>query len=173
MFTEHGALGSLILAIISSLILTILSGLFALPILKKLKVGQPILHYVKSHEQKSGTPTMGGLFFILSSAIIFIIFGGLKSRLAIVCLSVGLAYLVVGFLDDYIKIKFKKNQGLKPYQKIFFQIAIAIMAGVYGYENGFSIFYLPFTMREINLGIFTIPIITLNKLLLSFLQKLI
>ncbi len=152
---------SLVLAIICSLFLTIISGIIALPILRKLKVGQPILHYVKTHEQKSGTPTMGGLFFILPSAIIFIVFGGLKNRLSLVCLSIGLAYLIVGFLDDYIKIKFKKNEGLKPYQKIIFQIAIAIMAGVYGYKNDFSVFYVPFVMTEVNVGIFAIPIITI------------
>lgn len=152
---------SLILAVICSFFLTVISGVFALPILRKLKVGQPILHYVKTHKNKSGTPTMGGLFFILPSALIFIIFGGLKSRLAIVCLSIGLAYLIVGFLDDFIKIKYNKNQGLKAYQKVIFQIAIAIMAGVYGYKNGFSVFYVPFLMIEINVGIFAIPIITL------------
>ncbi len=152
---------SLVLAVICSFFLTVISGVFALPILRKLKVGQPILHYVKTHKNKSGTPTMGGLFFILPSALIFIIFGGLKSRLAIVCLSIGLAYLIVGFLDDFIKIKYNKNQGLKAYQKVIFQIAIAIMAGVYGYKNGFSVFYVPFLMIEINVGIFAIPIITL------------
>ena len=159
MFAEHRALKSLILAVICSLFLTIISGIFTLPLLRKLKVGQPILHYVKTHKEKRGTPTMGGLFFILPSVVIFALFGGLKHRLTIVCLSIGLAYLFVGFLDDYIKIKFKKNEGLKPYQKIIFQIAIAIMAGIYGYKNGFSIFYLPFLMSEINVGIFAVPII--------------
>ena len=151
----------LILAVICSLFLTIISGIFALPILRKLKVGQPILHYVKTHKQKSGTPTMGGLFFILPSALVFVIFGGLKNNLSIVCLSIGLAYLIIGFLDDYIKIKFKKNEGLKPYQKIIFQVGIAIMAGIYGYNNGFDTFYVPFIMIEVSVGIFAIPIITL------------
>ena len=151
----------LVLAIICSLFLTILSGVFALPLLRKLRVGQPILHYVKSHKQKSGTPTMGGLFFILPSALIFILFGGLNIDLYIVCLSIGLAYLVIGFLDDYIKIRLKRNEGLKPYQKIIFQVAIAVMAGMYCYNNGFVVFYVPFLMIEVNLGIFTIPVITI------------
>ncbi len=152
---------SLILAVICSLCLTIISGIFVIPLLKKLKVGQPILHYVKTHKQKNGTPTMGGLFFIVPSALIYIVFGGLKNDLSVICLSIGLSYLVVGFLDDFIKIKFNKNEGLKPYQKIIFQIVIAIMAGVYAYENGFSIFYIPFLKTEINVGIFAIPIITI------------
>ncbi len=152
---------SLILAAILTLFLSVISGFLIIPLLKKLKVGQPILHYVETHKQKSGTPTMGGLFFILPSALIYILFGGGKSNLSIVCLSIGLAYLIVGFLDDYIKIKFKKNQGLKPYQKIIFQISIAIMAGVYAYNNGFSVFYVPFLMIEVNMGIMSIPIITI------------
>ena len=152
---------SLILAAILTLFLSVISGFLIIPLLKKLKVGQPILHYVETHKQKSGTPTMGGLFFILPSALIYILFGGGKSNLSIVCLSIGLAYLIVGFLDDYIKIKLKKNQGLKPYQKIIFQISIAIMAGVYAYNNGFSVFYVPFLMIEVNMGIMSIPIITI------------
>ena len=143
-----------ILSIILSLVFTFLLGLIFIPILRKVKCGQPILKYVETHKEKSGTPTMGGLFFILPSVIIFIIFGGLKSKIATVSMTVGLAFMFVGFIDDFIKIKSKENQGLKAYQKILFQGGIALFTGIFTYYNGLTDFYLPFSTKTINLGFF-------------------
>ena len=116
-----------------SLLAAAVFGLIALPILKRLHAGQPVLGYVKEHEKKNGTPTMGGLFFIPAAALIFFLFGGEKSRTAVVALSIGAAFMFVGFLDDFIKIKYRKNEGLKAYQKIIFQTAIAIVAGAFAF----------------------------------------
>ena len=151
----------LILALFLSATLSIISGRFCIPILKRIKAGQTILHYVKSHENKNGTPTMGGLFFIATASLVFILLGGYKSKVALLSLSIGLAYLIVGFLDDYIKIKYKRNQGLKAYQKIIFQLGVAIVAGVFAYKSGITIFYVPFINAEVNLQIFTIPIVVI------------
>lgn len=152
----------LFIALIICIFLSVLCGFIIIPLLRKIKAGQPILHYVKTHEEKNGTPTMGGLFFILPSAIIFIIFGGLNSNLSLVVLSIGLAFLVVGFLDDFIKVRYKKNEGLKAYQKIIFQFSIALLAGLYANNNGFSTFYLPFINSEIKIeGIALVLIISL------------
>ena len=151
----------LILALFLSLTLSIISGKYSIPILKRIKAGQMILHYVKSHENKNGTPTMGGLFFIASSSLVFLFLGGYKSKVALVSLSIGLAYMIVGFLDDYIKIKYKRNEGLKAYQKIIFQLGVAIVAGVFAYKNGITIFYLPFINAEVNLQIVTIPTVVI------------
>ena len=103
----------LFIALLFALVLSIICGCVIIPILKKLKAGQTILGYVKEHEKKSGTPTMGGLFFIIPSSIIFLIFGGGKSQVSIVAFTVGLAFLIVGFLDDFIKVYYRKNQGFK------------------------------------------------------------
>ena len=151
----------LILALFLSLTLSIISGKYSIPILKRIKAGQTILHYVKSHENKNGTPTMGGLFFIASSSLVFLFLGGYKSKVALVSLSIGLAYMIVGFLDDYIKIKYRRNEGLKAYQKIIFQLGVAIVAGVFAYKNGITIFYLPFINAEVNLQIVTIPTVVI------------
>lgn len=152
-------LKNLIIAFLCSLFLSIISGKIVIPLLKKLKAGQPILNYVEQHKDKSGTPTMGGLFFILSACLIFVIFGGIKARLATVSLSIGIAFLIVGFLDDFIKIKYRRNEGLKAYQKIIFQLWIAVIAGIYSFYNGINVFYLPFSKNEIDLGMLTIPIV--------------
>ncbi len=157
----------LFIALFFVLILTIICGYIFIPILKKLKAGQTILGYVKEHEKKNGTPTMGGLFFIIPASIIFLIFGGGKSQVSLVALSVGLAFLIVGFLDDFIKVHYRKNEGLKAYQKIIFQFSVAIIVGVYCYNNGITSFYLPFTNTELNLGIFTIPIVTIILLAIT------
>ncbi len=150
---------SLILASIVSLIVTIICGFIVIPILKRLKAGQTILHYVKEHENKNGTPTMGGLFFIVPICIVFLFFGGYKGRIATVSMGIGLAYLVVGFLDDFIKIKYRKNEGLKAYQKIIFQLGVAIIASIFAYTSGLTSVYLPFTNYELELGVFVIPLV--------------
>ena len=105
---------------LSAFMLTFLAGLICIPVLRKMKAGQPILKYVKTHEMKNGTPTMGGLFFILPLSAVFFAFNGLSSRIATVSVAIGLFYMFIGFLDDFLKIKLKHNEGLKPYQKIIF-----------------------------------------------------
>ena len=147
------------LLVIISAVLTFIMGIILLPFLRKIKAGQPILKYVKAHKDKSGTPTMGGLFFIIPCCIIYLIFYGVSNRLALLSVCIGLAYMIVGFLDDFIKIKYKQNEGLKPYQKILFQSAIALVASFFAYKNGLTIFYIPFTTKTINFSFWGIPII--------------
>ncbi|MDY6366945.1 MAG: phospho-N-acetylmuramoyl-pentapeptide-transferase [Clostridia bacterium] len=147
--------------IILSFFLTVLMGVFFIPILKKLKAGQPILKYVEAHKSKSGTPTMGGLLFIIPSVIVCLVFNGVGDKLSIVSVTLGISFMFVGFLDDFIKIKYRQNEGLKPYQKIIFQLVIAFFAGFFSYRNGITTFYVPFTKTTVDLGFFAIPFISL------------
>ncbi len=150
---------NLLISGICALILTVISGLITIPILRKIKAGQTVLKYVKEHKDKNGTPTMGGVFFILPSVLINFIFGGI-GRMTVVSCAIGLAFLIVGFIDDIIKIKLKKNEGLKAYQKIIFQLSIAVVAGVFSFVNGITVFHLPLVKKSIDLGVFTIPFVT-------------
>ena len=93
-----------ILCWLVSVVLTIITGFLVLPLLKKLKVGQPILKYVAEHKTKSGTPTMGGLFFIVSACVAFLIFTSGKNRLSLLAHAITLAFMLVGFIDDFLKI---------------------------------------------------------------------
>ncbi len=130
-------------------------------LIKKLKAGQPILNYVEAHVTKSGTPTMGGIIFLIGSIICFLVFYNSNNFLALVCLCCLLGYGIIGFLDDFIKVKFKHNEGLKPYQKIIGQVGIAILMGILIYSNqycGGGVF-VPFFNTTINLGWFIIPIV--------------
>ena len=146
---------------IISLFLTIISGFIVIPLLKKIKAGQPIYKYVEAHKNKNGTPTMGGLFFIIASSAVYLLFNGFKNKVATVSLTIGLSFMAVGFIDDFIKVFFKRNEGLKPYQKIGFQILIAGFSGYYAFINKLTEFYVPFTSLKIDLGVATIFIVAL------------
>lgn len=149
----------LIFQSLSSCFLTIFLGVIMIPLLKRLKAGQPILKYVESHKDKSGTPTMGGLFFVISSVLVFFVFNGIKINSGLVAVIISVAYMIVGFLDDYIKIRLKQNEGLKAYQKIIFQLAIALISGIYAYRNGLTQLNIPFTKLSVDFGVWTIPLV--------------
>lgn len=144
---------------ITAFIAVFLSGLVLIPVLRKIKAGQPILKYVKTHGDKNGTPTMGGLFFVLPIVAVFFAFGGGGARIAVVSAAIGLFYMLIGFLDDFIKIKFKHNEGLKPYQKIIFQTAIAFLAGAFAYVNSLTRCYIPFTKNTVDFGVWVVFIV--------------
>ncbi len=143
---------------IVSLFATVLAGCFTIPLLKKLRAGQTVLKYVKAHKDKNGVPTMGGLFFLPVACAVYFIFCGFSGRIAIASITIGLAYLFVGFLDDFIKIKFKRNEGLKPYQKICFQSGIALLSGIFCYYNGLTVAYIPFVKKTVDFGPWIIPL---------------
>lgn len=114
------------------------------PLLKRLKAGQYILGYVKEHKGKSGTPTMGGLAFITAIIAVAIIFYGFGNKTLNLTLIITGGFMLVGFLDDFLKIYRKENEGLKPYQKIIFQLAIAVIAAVYCFVNDMTYLAVPF-----------------------------
>ncbi|MBO5851542.1 MAG: phospho-N-acetylmuramoyl-pentapeptide-transferase [Clostridia bacterium] len=149
---------TLLLILIISFFISFVLGLFTIPLLKRLKVGQPILKYVSEHKNKSGTPTMGGIFFIIATFITCIIFNKFESKISTMCLVVIIAFALVGFIDDFVKIQSKKNEGLKPMQKLLFQIVIAIIASVYAYLSGLDFLYVPFTTDVIFLKWASIPL---------------
>ena len=106
-------------------------GLILVPCLKKLRVGQKISIFVgETHRKKEGTPTMGGLIFILPTiiaTIALVLMGKISytSNLGIVLL-VFLGYACIVFLDDFLSIRKGNNEGLTTYQKLFMQVLIAI-----------------------------------------------
>ncbi len=131
--------------------------LVLIPILKKLGARQNILSYVKEHQNKSGTPTMGGLAFVLAAVLSAAIFAE-KTKAFAVALAVGIAYLAVGFLDDLLKKLRGKNLGLRPYQKIVFQLAVAVMAGIYCCLNGLTVLKMPYSHAAYDIGWGMLPL---------------
>ena len=145
-------LRSFCLSIIISFLISLFLFLIFIPVLKKLKAGQPILSYVGEHKGKSGTPTMSGVMFVTASIIVYFIIYGLKTKIANVVVAFTLGFMLVGFMDDFIKIKNKRNLGLKAYQKIFFQLSLSVIACVFCYVNGLTEIIIPFSYKSVDLG---------------------
>jgi len=117
--------------VLIAFVLAVITGLFLIPWLKRIKAGQSILKYVDMHASKSGTPTMGGLIFILPVILIAGIFISWDTPLCLIILVASCCYGVIGFLDDFLKIKHRQNLGLRPYQKIIGQLGVALLVAIF------------------------------------------
>ncbi len=150
----------LILAVTTACVAGLLLSPLVIRVMKALKAGQPILEYVDKHEGKSGTPTMGGLIFLVPMAVVTLIFDIGGERSGIVAMAVTLSYGGVGLLDDFLKVKLHRNMGLKAYQKIIGQVGIAVIATVYCYRNFFigTQVAIPFTDITVELQWWYIPL---------------
>jgi len=131
-----------------SLVLTAAIGYFLLPILRALKAGQSIREEGPIwHNYKAGTPMMGGLMFILSA--ILCLLGNLftiKDYTVFYVLVLALCFGFIGFLDDFFKMKFKRNLGLTSIQKALLQMAVSAVFLYLLYKQGTmsSELYIPF-----------------------------
>lgn len=149
--------------IFGAILVAFVVGIVVSPIViflaKKLKAKQNIYEYVDMHASKQGTPTMGGIGILVALIIGSIPFLTQNNRLACVALLITICFGIVGFLDDILKIIHKQNLGLRAYQKIIGQTAIALIVTIFAYKNGFvgSKIMLPFSLSSINLGWWFIP----------------
>ena len=175
----------IIFAVLISALVAILLAPIVIPMLKRLKFGQTERDDgPQSHLVKSGTPTMGGII-ILAAILVGCLLVCLNSsggtaqflqinlpfmevddqgvsgvmELVFPALLVTFAYSLVGFLDDFIKVKLKRSLGLKAYQKIIGQFGIALVLGIYANNSPLigTAIYLPFSGTEWDLGAFYIP----------------
>lgn len=122
----------ILLAAIFAAGLVLCTGPLLIPELHKLKFGQSIREEgPKSHQAKSGTPTMGGIMIILAIVIATVAAAPLTPAV-LLALFITLGHFVLGFLDDYIKVVKKRNLGLKAKQKMLGQILIAIVTMIVG-----------------------------------------
>ncbi len=148
-----------VIALAVSFALSVALGPIVIKAAARLKAGQPILHYVEEHSAKAGTPTMGGWIFILPCAVTALAFGkgwGFARVAAIATL----AYAVIGFLDDLLKIKRHDNQGLRPYQKIISQLGIAAVLCWYAWRNPTisTLVFVPF-WGTVDVGYWIFPLV--------------
>lgn len=155
---------SIPLSIIIAFAISVVLGPVIIPFLRKLKFGQTVRDDgPQSHLKKNGTPTMGGLIFLISVILTSCIF--MKDYPEIIpILFVTVGFGVIGFLDDYIKIVLKRSEGLTPSQKMLGQILVTGVFAVYLYKfSGISMeMLIPFfPEKTLNLGILTIPVMFL------------
>ena len=148
-----------IAAFIAAALFSILLTPLVISFAKKLKLRQTVLEYVDNHAAKSGTPTMGGIAFVLSAAAAFSVFTHGENGMAFLCLIVTAGYGLVGFLDDFIKVRYRQNKGLSAWQKIIFQVAIAVCVSLYAYFSPVvgDKQFVPVSFYEFSLGIFAVP----------------
>jgi len=150
--------------VLISFLFALLIGPILIPILHKLKFGQIIrTEGPASHQKKSGTPTVGGIIFILASVIALSFRINKFNDDAAIALYALIAFGAIGFMDDYLKIRHKKNEGLKAKQKMILLIVIATLFAYYASTNssiGTEIL-VPFTSYTLNLGMMYIPFIVI------------
>ena len=119
-------------ATLASFVLTVLFGRFVIPMLRALHAGQSIREIGPQwHNSKAGTPTMGGIMFIAAIVLCTVGFGW-KSMMQnhtythLYVLALAMCYGLVGFADDFVKVKYKRNLGLTAIQKFALQLIVAI-----------------------------------------------
>lgn len=157
----------LILALVLAVVAMLIIGPRTLPVLRKLKFGQTIYELgPESHKTKQGTPTMGGLMFAAVTCLVALVlhdtwYGKDDFLLALVIVS--LLSMLIGFVDDYIKVVKKRSLGLIWWQKVIAQVLLGVAFSAYCYFSPMvgSKIVIPFFNTEWDLGVFYIPLMTL------------
>ncbi len=153
----------LIWTVIAAFAMTIVLGPIMIPWLKKLKFGQTIYDLgPESHKKKQGTPTMGGIIFAIPALVAALAFAYNDTRweyMLMIAVS-ALGFGLIGFVDDFIKVKLKRSLGLTPMQKVLPQLVLSVGLAVWAYTSDTigSSWTVPFFNVEWNLGWMYIPI---------------
>ncbi|WP_102400898.1 phospho-N-acetylmuramoyl-pentapeptide-transferase [Haloimpatiens massiliensis] len=143
-------------------LVSLIGGPILIPMLHRLKFGQIIrAEGPKSHMKKAGTPTMGGIIFIVSVTITIIMAIRNPQDKSMVILYAFIAFGAIGFLDDMLKIIHKNNLGLRAYQKMLLLLIASGVLAFYGANNVGTSIIIPFTNKSWNLGSLYIPFIIL------------
>ena len=140
-------------------VLCVIFGKLLLPVLRALKAGQAIREIGPSwHSGKAGTPTMGGLMFIAAALIATVAFGWRDLALGeaehLYVFGFAMVYGLIGFLDDFMKVKYKRNLGLTGWQKLLLQLAVAgcFLALLRWHGNLSGELYIPFWKHTVQIN---------------------
>ncbi|NEW05272.1 phospho-N-acetylmuramoyl-pentapeptide-transferase [Paenibacillus sp. SYP-B3998] len=146
-------------------VLALIMGPLFIPILRRMKFGQQIrTDGPQGHLKKQGTPTMGGVIILLALALATLRFADKNIDLLILLIA-SLGYGLVGFLDDYIKIIFKRSLGLTAKQKLFGQLLISAIVCYLLIQQGHSTdLYIPFVDFHFNPGWLYFPLMAILML---------
>ncbi|MCD5410580.1 MAG: phospho-N-acetylmuramoyl-pentapeptide-transferase [Clostridiales bacterium] len=149
----------LLYIIIIAFIIAMVLGPLIIPHLKKIKVGQMIREDgPKSHKAKKGTPTMGGII-IIASIFVTSLTAGIIDNDLIIALVATLAFGLIGFIDDFIKIVLKRSLGLRAYQKMALQLIVASVLAIYQANSSIigTRIIIPFIQGSVEIGNIVIP----------------
>ena len=153
----------LILTIIAAFIMAIVLGPIVIPWLRRMKFGQTIYDLgPESHKKKQGIPTMGGVIFAVPALVAALAFaqGDTRWDFMLIAMLSAVGFGLVGFVDDFIKVKLKRSLGLTPKQKLIPQFFIALGLSIWAYMHPLigSSLTVPFFGVEWELGWVYIPV---------------
>ena len=116
-----------LLPVLISFLITVIANLLLIPLLRRLKMGQTERELgVESHLQKAGTPTMGGISFLIGIAVTSVIFGWKYTQIWPVFI-ITILFAAVGFTDDYLKVVRKRSDGLSVKQKLVLELIVSVI----------------------------------------------
>jgi phospho-N-acetylmuramoyl-pentapeptide-transferase len=148
-------------AALTTLFLCYVFGGSIIEALRKLKIGQSIRgDGPQTHLKKDGTPTMGGLMIIISVTISMFLWMDVHSLKVWLAMAAFLSFAVIGFIDDYLKIKKRNSEGLSAKGKLIGQFAVsfALVLILYCVQKESSELYFPFIKKPvIDMGLLWIP----------------
>ncbi|WP_054949474.1 phospho-N-acetylmuramoyl-pentapeptide-transferase [Numidum massiliense] len=155
----------IVIPIIVAFLMTVIIAPLFIPVLKRMKFGQEIREEgPKAHYKKAGTPTMGGIIFLLSLTLVSVTFAPRNVELFMLLFAT-LGYGLLGFLDDFIKVAYKRNLGLTAKQKLFGQLVIAGVLYWVLVQSGLSTtLHVPGTNWSVDLGWLYLPFLILIML---------
>ena len=149
----------LLIAFLLSFALSVILMPLVIKFFKKKSANQTILGYVENHKEKNGTTTMGGVIFIINTLLLAFVFLRYDTTWFMI-LMISVFFGVLGLMDDYLKVKYRQNLGLRPYQKIIGQLGISIIFALFVYFSyqGGNIF-IPFTENSFDIKFWVIPLV--------------
>ena len=142
-----------------------------IPFMKQKQFGQYIREEgPKEHLSKAGTPTMGGIAFILgttAAVIVSMFMPGSDTMGKIAILLSMYAFGAVGFIDDYNKIAKKQNEGLTPKQKLILQAVFGLALAIFMMSKEGTAMFIPFFRKTVDIGILYIPFVVFIEIAMA------
>src|SRR5271167_1896291 len=118
-------------ASLTAMFLALVFGPWLIRKLRELQIGQYIREEgPQEHKKKAGTPTMGGVLIVLSTAVPTLLWADLSNQFVLLGLFALLAFAAIGFVDDYAKVAKRRNLGLTGKKKLTMQIVVSSVVGV-------------------------------------------
>jgi phospho-N-acetylmuramoyl-pentapeptide-transferase len=118
-------------ASLTAMFLALVFGPWLIRRLRELQIGQYIRDEgPQEHKKKAGTPTMGGVLIVLSTAVPVLLWADLTNAFVLMALFALIGFSVIGFIDDYAKVAKKQNLGLTSKRKFLLQVLVSMMVGI-------------------------------------------
>ena len=151
-----------VIPVLISFVISVILGPIIIPFLRKLKMGQTErVEGVQSHLKKAGTPTMGGIIFLIATVVTSLFYvKDYPKVIPVVFLTLGFG--IIGFLDDYLKVVLRRSDGLLPWQKFSLQVVVTAVFTYYlvNYTDVNLSMRIPFwTDHYLNIGCLAIPVL--------------